>query len=168
MEKELTPELCHRFVDTVIRINHMHRNVCDAYIDSIGIHRHQHMVLVKLSRGEKITSQKALADAFGISPAAITVILKKLEKAGYISRACSETDNRYNEIRITEAGLALVQESQKIFSGIDAVMLEGFSPEEVEQMTELLLRVKENLSFRTCENFCPEMKKQSTKRGKSV
>ena len=160
MEKELTPELCHRFVDTVIRINHMHRNVCDAYIDSIGIHRHQHMVLVKLSRGEKITSQKALADAFGISPAAITVILKKL--------ACSETDNRYNEIRITEAGLAFVQESQKIFSGIDAVMLEGFSPEEVEQMTELLLRVKENLSFRICENFCPEMKKQSTKGGKSV
>jgi len=167
MEHELTPELCHRFVDTVIRINRMHRNVCDEYIDSIGIHRHQHMVLVKLSRGEKITSQKALADSFGISPAAITVILKKLEKDGYISRACSAADNRYNEIRITEAGLAVVQESKKIFSGIDATMLEGFSSEEVEQMTDFLLRVKENLFLKTSENGCPETKRTSNQGGEN-
>ena len=101
-------------VNTMIQTDRMHKHLLDSNVSKIGIHRTQHRVLMHIARRGKLESQKSLADHIGITPAAITGVLQKLESDGYIERA-QGTDNRYNEVNVTERGRALVEESFLMF-----------------------------------------------------
>ena len=81
----------------------------------------------------------------GISPAAVTVTLKKLEREGYISRSMTDEDNRRNEIRITEKGISKVTESRAMFEATDKELFADFSPEELETFVSFLERMNRNL-----------------------
>ena len=68
-------------------------------------------------------SQMELADRFGVSAAAVTVSLKKLEKGGYITRQTDRQDNRVNHVMITEKGKEVVQQSLQLFAETDEIFL---------------------------------------------
>lgn len=86
-----------------ILTDRMHRRLFESKMAGIGIHRSQHRVLMYLFKHlPDAPSQKELAEHFDISPAAIAVTLKKLENAGYITRAALENDNRVNTVIPTE------------------------------------------------------------------
>ena len=80
------------------------------------------------------------------STAAVTTTLKRLEKEGYIARSTTDEDNRKNEIRITEAGRAAVDQSRALFYAVDKNMFKGMSEEELEAFTKVLERMRENLT----------------------
>ena len=130
----------------LIRLMRRHHACVERQISDMGIHHSQHRTLMQLARRqEDIPSQKELAEIMGVSPAAVTTILKKLEKEGYVSRSATDEDNRRNEIRITEEGLAKVTESRAFFEATDRAMFEGFSPEEMEQFVSFIRRMDRNL-----------------------
>ena len=79
-----------------------------------------------------------------MSPAAVAVSLKKLEKAGYIERQCVENDNRVNHIIVTEKGKRTIDISIRYFKEMDIAFFEGFSMEEMEQMESFLWRMIKN------------------------
>jgi DNA-binding MarR family transcriptional regulator len=81
----------------------------------------------------------------GISPAAVTTSLKKLEKEEYVTRAATDEDNRRNEIHITEKGIAKINENHGIFEALDRSMFEGFSEEELATLISLMNRIDKNL-----------------------
>lgn len=135
-------EAVHRY----ICISHLHHSAVEGRISRLGFHHSQHRVLMHLSRYEHIPSQKELADALGISPAAVTATLKRLERDGYIARSVTDTDNRRNEIRITESGRRAVDESRAVFDSIDDAMFNGFSDEELAIFTTMLDRLQANLT----------------------
>lgn len=139
-EKDLT-----HVVRTFICVSHMHHSAIEGRISKLGFHHSQHRMLMHLARYEHIPSQRELADAMGISPAAVTTILKRLEKDGYISRTETQNDHRCNAIRITQAGLDVIRESRNIFECVDRQMFDSFSPEELTTFASLLERIKENL-----------------------
>lgn len=91
-----------------------------------------------------LSSQKALADHLNVTPATITGAIKKLEQDGYVERTLGQ-DNRYNELRITEKGRDIVNESCKIFSEVDAAMFDGFSDEELDCYISCLERLQANI-----------------------
>ena len=96
-----------RAVGLLIRVMRRHHACVERRIGDLGIHHGQHRMLMQLAkRQEDIPSQKELAEIMGISPAAVTATLKKLEREEYISRSMTDEDNRKNEIRITEKGLS--------------------------------------------------------------
>ncbi len=133
-------------VGLCIRVMRRHHACVERRIGDLGIHHGQHRMLMQLARRqEDIPSQKELAEIMGISPAAVTATLKKLEREGYISRSMTDEDNRRNEIRITEKGLSKVTESRTIFEATDAEMFAGFSPEEIAALTAYLERLDRNL-----------------------
>ena len=134
-----------RTIRTLICVAHLHHSAIEGRVSKLGFHHSQHRMLMHLSKHEHIPSQKELADELGISPAAVTTTLKRLEKDGYITRTATEGDNRCNEIRITQAGLAVIQESCEIFYAVDKAMFEGFSDHELQTLTALLTRMRENL-----------------------
>ena len=72
--------------------------------------------------------------------------LPTIEKEGYISRSVTDEDNRRNEIRITDEGLAAIKESRALFEAVDNGMFRGISEEELRSFTDILERIKENLS----------------------
>lgn len=128
-----------------IRVSHMHHAAIEGRVSKLGFHHSQHRMLMHLARYEHIPSQRELADEMGISPAAVTTTLKRLEKEGYIARTVTDTDNRCNEIRITDAGLAAVNESRALFDAVDHRMFSGFSEEELQAFIAVLMRMKDNL-----------------------
>lgn len=134
-------------MDLLIKINRRHKKLIDRSISTeIGLHRTQHIILMKLSDQGTLPSQKDLAEHIGVSAAAISGALKKLEDDGYIERKIGE-DNRFNKIEITERGIECVSKTKKIFAEIDKSMFDGFDKSELELLIQLLERMNNNAQF---------------------
>ena len=128
------------------RIMRRHLAYVDRQIGDLGIHHGQHRMLIQLTNPDiSHPSQKELAEILGISPAAVATSLKRLEREGYVSRSMTDEDNRKNEIRITEEGLARVNKSRAIFEATDEALFAGFTPEEIDLFTSFLERIDNNL-----------------------
>ena len=112
--------------------------------NNIGIHRAQHRILMSIVCGN-CTYQKDLANHLKLSPATITVSMKKLEKDGYVEKNVLHGDNRYNKIIITESGKEVIDKSINIFDDIDATSFKDFTEEECAQFLSYLRRMNSNL-----------------------
>ncbi len=130
-------------IDKMINILRVHKNLIDFDVSDIGIHRTQHKILMHLSDKNNLFSQKELAVHLGISPAAVTGALQKLECDGYIKKT-SGIDNRYNEITITELGKNLVERTKIVFNQIDRGLFSGLSDGELSKYIEFLDRILKN------------------------
>lgn len=133
-----------------ISVNRRHRQLVDEKVRDIGFHRTAHMTLMALASSDKVLTQKDLAAQFSITPAAITGILKGLEREGYITRESGQ-DGRVNEIFITERGKDVVAKSREAFHNVDASMFEGFSDDDLRTYIELSERMAENMKRRKGE-----------------
>ena len=135
----------HDTVRLLISTARLHHGVVDGLVAGMGVHHSQHRMLMYLSKHEKLPSQKAIADEFDVSPAAVAVMLKRLEKDGYISRNVTGDDNRCNEISITQKGRDVVEESRHLFESIDAAMFDGLDGTELETFASVLRTIRSNL-----------------------
>lgn len=137
---ELTRQTAGMFrrVDTMLR-RYIDRKVCNT-----GVYPSQHRLLMILNHRPSC-SQVELAEKFDVSAAAIAVSLKKLEKGGYITREAAHSDNRINQVNITEKGKAVIQESIRVFQEVDRCFFEGFTDEEVERFRQYMERVYRNM-----------------------
>ena len=131
-------------VNIMIQTDRMHKHLLESNVSKIGLHRTQHRVLMYVSRHEKLLSQKSLAEHMGITPAAITGVLKKLEKDGYIERVHGD-DNRYNEVKVTEIGKKVVEDSFLLFTKLDTSLFEGFTDSELDGYISYLEKIQKNI-----------------------
>lgn len=122
----------------------LHHCCVEKYVQELGIHRNQHMILMCLSR-EQIKSQKEIAEKFHISTAAVAGTLKSLEKSGYILRETCEDDTRKNIISITGKGREVIDKSQKYFDFVDSAMIKGITREEFDTFNKLMEIFQGNL-----------------------
>lgn len=145
MIKKATEERYRSIMGKLMAILRDHKSAVDQHVNDTKLHKSQHRLLMCLAGfGEKV-SQRDLAEKLNITPAAVAVTLKKLEKAGIVSKKISEEDNRFNEVIMTEKGKKIVKESQKLFNSTDALMFEGFTEEELTQFEGYLDRIQKNL-----------------------
>lgn len=128
-----TNDTHHALIQTFICTDYAHRRLFERKMASIGVHRSQHRILMYLAehRGEAI-SQKDIAARFDISPAAITVTLKKLEAGGYITRRTLKDDNRVNMVTATDKALAVVEKTKQFSDELEEVIFADFSDRELE------------------------------------
>ncbi len=90
-------------------------------------------------------SQRELADKLHIQRATTTVMLQKMEKAGYIQRCSDQGDQRISRIYPTEAALTLDEETRKNVDAYFARCFSGVSPEAFEVMYSAMQQVAQNL-----------------------
>lgn len=138
-------------VSSLMKTERMHKTVVDSRISALGIHRGQHSILREIARAErnpdaKALSQKDIAQRFGVSAAAVAMMMKKMEAEGYITRTMSSSDNRFNELHLTELGHSILSQSHEIFHEIDAATYNGISDEDLEIFLRCLEKMQENLS----------------------
>lgn len=127
------------------RTGHIHRRILDhLIIQESGITHSHHFILMNLE-SDKFASQKELAEIMSISPAAVTMALKKMEKDGYIERHVNPEDTRYNDVALTEKGRRIVEKSKCLFKLIDQRTFDGFTEEELETFIRLNDKIAENL-----------------------
>ena len=140
MEHTLLDEVIH----TIVHNERLHRSLIDDRIHPNGKSRTEHMALMHLSHTTRCPSQRELAEHLHVTPAAVTGILKKLERDGLIDRTIG-ADTRYHEIALTECGREVVLRSRAIFREIDQSMLEGFSDEELSVYLGFLQKIQKNM-----------------------
>ena len=132
----------------MIKTDKMHRCMIDSHVKDIGIHRTQHRILMNLAREGRLPSQKELADRLDITPAAVTGALKKIEQDGYVERTLGH-DTRYNELKITEKGRAMVNKTRELFAAADTAIFDGFSDDELDIYISCLEKLQANIKKQT-------------------
>ncbi len=128
----------------LLKTQRMMNRLIEKKVAHTGVYKSQHRLLMMLAKNPNC-SQNELAEKMDISPAAIAVSLKKLEKGNYIGKATAEIDNRVNEVFVTEKGEKIIRDSVKMFDEMDKHLYESFSESELFQMQDYLKRMNQSL-----------------------
>lgn len=90
-------------------------------------------------------SQRELADKLHIQRATATVMLQKMERAGYIDRRPDRDDQRISRIYPTDMALAMDTENQKAVNDYFVRCFQGIRQEDFDVMLRSLSRLGDNL-----------------------
>lgn len=131
-------------------------NACEHYIidrrlEDGGIHFGQPPILHFLHENPNAT-QKDIADSLNISPASVAVSVKRMEKAGIISRATDKDDARRNNLSLTEKGEKLNEIAIRTFDLVNNAKLSSLSDDELSLMLSITKKMGKNLSLLLPEN----------------
>lgn len=133
-------ELC----DVLHSVNICERHIVDRLLEDKGIYFGQPPILCYLSKNPNAT-QKDIADSLGISPASVAVSVKRMEKAGVISRQTDKDDARRNNLSLTKKGRELDEFARQTFLEVDSAKISGFTDEEIHLMLSLIKKMNDNL-----------------------
>lgn len=84
---------------------------------------------------------KTLAEALGIAPSNLTVIVDRSVARNLVVREPSEDDRRSRHLRLTASGRTLLDKAWAVASQMESALLEPFSAAERAMLFELLGRV---------------------------
>lgn len=144
MDNNSRQEKYRKCIHLFLKCNRLHHALIESKVSALGLHRSQHTMLLTINHIGNI-SQKELAQSMEISPAAVTVTLKKLEAQGYIERSSSSSDSRVNNITITEKGREIIEKTTKIFDEVDEQTFKGFTEEKLDRLCEALNQLSQDL-----------------------
>ena len=91
-------------------------------------------------------SQLELVNLTRLKAPTVSVLLRRMEKEGYVTRTPSEKDRRVMLVTLTEQGRAFDRERLARISLNDTAAMQGFTKEEEAQLLEFLTRMRENLT----------------------
>ena len=138
-------------VGTEIKIGHLlagigrlHACRTDQVMDRIGLYRGQAILLMVLSKKDGLTHSE-ISEKLGISPAAATKVIKRMESMNYLQRRSDPTDERISRVYLEQEGRAVIQQVRHVFEQVDQVLLNNLSPEEQADLIRMLLQVHANL-----------------------
>ncbi len=110
----------------------------------IGLHRGQPLVLALLWEQDGRT-QGEIAEKLCLRPATVTVVLRRMEKAGLLERRNDPEDLRVVRVYLTERGRALEKDVKRIHRVLEKECFARFTPEEKALLREFLTRMRDNL-----------------------
>jgi len=99
--------------------------------------------------GEMETAQ--LADECAVAKGTLTGMLTTLEKRALIDRVRVEADRRRVLVKLTDAGVQLIDDLFPKFNRFEGAMVSGLAPDEKRELARLLRVVITNASERTDE-----------------
>ena len=142
MEREQDEKLKYEMEFT--RVIRMYYGRMQAQLAEVGIYRGQPPIMGLLYQHDGM-SQKEMASALNLSPATMTVTLKRMEKAGLVRREMDEHDQRILRVHLSEQGRQMWLKSADQIRAVTEELMEGFTPEEERQMREYLSRIARNM-----------------------
>ncbi len=133
-------ELLNLFTD----MTRIHTAYVERRLLHLGVHTGQGAILSALGeRGP--SSQKELAEYRHVSAATISVMLRRMEKSGWIVRSQSE-DGKCNEISLTDEGEDLSVALSRDMEGEPERVFAGLSEEDKLAAQRIFLKISENLA----------------------
>ena len=126
------------------RLIRMYYSRIQSQLAEVGLYRGQPPILMLLYKNDGM-SQKEMARALNLSPATMTVSLKRMEKAGLVLREMDEHDQRILRVHLSEKGREMCETGESRIGVVSAELLEGFTLEEQQQLNEYLGRIARNM-----------------------
>ena len=132
-------------MDSILgQICHLHHSRAHQLLEVLGLYRGQPPVLSALWEQEGPT-QKELAEKLQNTPATITKMLQRMEKAGFIQRKPDEVDQRITRVYLTQAGRTVKGNLEAIWKQMESETFQGFTGQELEELRGYMLRMRANL-----------------------
>lgn len=104
----------------------------------------QAIVLTLLNKKDGV-SQKYVANELGQNESAITAMVNRLIRLGYVDRTRSAVDARAWELRVTESGLEQLSATTKPFASVFKRLDAQLSENEVALLEDMLLKISKAL-----------------------
>lgn len=109
-----------------------------AKLESTSIASAEWAVLREMYEGDETTSPSAIADLTGLTRGAISKLVDRLVRKGLVTRGTDGADRRYQAIRLTPAGRALIPELGALADQNDAEFFAAISKSEAEHLRAIL------------------------------
>ena len=123
----------------------MHRKLASRVLDEHGFHRGQPPLILALSHQDGRTHSD-LAELMEVTPATISNMVKRMEKAGFVTRRQDAKDERVKRVWLTDFGRSKVDDLQETMQEMEQITFKDFSAEESAQLSRLLQKVIGNLA----------------------
>lgn len=152
MERVKTVENPHPLESLFVSVAKLHFKRTQMIFNKIGLYPGQPPVLFALWRRDGLT-QKELSEAVKVRPATISVILQRLEKAGFIQRQPDQEDLRRSRVFLTNQGKEIRMELEEALHQLEQELFAGFTADEISQAEIILAKMRDNLR-RVLEEEC--------------
>lgn len=129
--------------------------------EGIGLSHTQGGILSLLKDVDSL-SMTEISRAFDVDNSAITGLVDRLERAGFVTKEPRQGDRRVNLISITEAGRTEVVRAEEVVREINDRIKDGFTEEEIDVFKRVLLSFFDKFP----SNREVEARKNSRKQGR--
>lgn len=99
------------------------------------------MIMRLARKARENVSQKELAQAMEITPATLTVMLRRMDAKRLVSRVRDPQDMRVTQLNLTESGREKVREIETVITQANDVLDGLFTPEELRAVRGMMQRV---------------------------
>lgn len=130
------------FIPLIVRT---HNNLVVGFENTTGIHLARWRLLFMIGRVGACT-QTDLTRETTIGPAAVTRILKDMERQELVTRSPSTTDSRQVIVQLTDKGRAVVKRTAKLRQDFLDAALKGLSASDTASLERILEHVEANLA----------------------
>ena len=121
-----------------------HRAASQQLLQGTGLSAGQELLVMRLF-DRPAQSQADLTRWLGVEPPTTAKMLARMEKAGLVERARSETDRRVTLVSLTRAGHALHGRVSTVWDDLENVTTAGLAESEIQELERLLRQVISNL-----------------------
>jgi DNA-binding MarR family transcriptional regulator len=141
-DERIGPARTMAAVTSVMRVQQILLSAVDGALRPHGLTfaRYEALVLLTFSRTGQLP-MRVMGDRLQLHPTSVTNIVDRLQADGLVRRVPHPTDRRATIVEITDTGTALLEKATDAVTRI-RFGLEGLTPEEEAQLTELLGRVR--------------------------
>lgn len=136
---QLDSQLCFALYSTSLAVVNTYKPL----LAKLDLTYSQYLVMLILWEGDNLALKDVCA-RLGQKPGAITPVVKRLESIGYVSRSSNELDERSILIRLTEKGLRLKDEAERV--KIDVYHQMNLSHDQQQHLSEQLLQLRQTVS----------------------
>ena len=126
------------------RLIGLRRHLINREADENGIYLGQHRV-VRFIGEHPGCSQRDIAAALSRTPAAITLSTKRLQEIGLITKETDPQNLRQYHLYVTEKGIRNGESFMSVIDRYADITFDGFSDEELEQLSDFVERMYLNL-----------------------
>jgi DNA-binding MarR family transcriptional regulator len=131
----------HRlYLHLQLAAHHVKKQADRALMDAAALTTAQAAVLSLLSEGKKVT-QRTVAETLGQNESAVTAMIRRLMKLGYVDRKRDSTDARAWLLEITPEGRTALAGVAVPFSRINETFEKALSVEEIANLSDYLARI---------------------------
>lgn len=129
----------------VVEISRLLRYRAREGVEDVMAQHSARLVMSHLAVGGAL-SQLELVQLTRLKAPTVSVLLRQMEKEGYVARTPSEKDRRVMLVTLTERGREFDRERLARISLNDTAAMQGFTEEEEALFLQFLTRMRENLT----------------------
>ncbi len=115
------------------------------HLERLGLHRGQGFALVHLWHHDGVP-QHELSRAMHIRPASVTMMLKRMERAGWITRERDPDDQRVVRVFLSAKARDLRSKAQTVFRDVEEEFCSIYTDDERETLKRLLTKLHDRFS----------------------